>query len=160
MPMARSRRDGPCRGVRVRHDDDGNIRSAPRLAPVYERIGTLLGEKIGCKVQVFIATSYNAEIEAMRSGKLDIGEFGPLGYVLAHQIEFPTTIEAASIAAAWRGHPRPDGRAQPGASWRCCPRLSHRAKMGVLDVLSSESRDRSCGRSANRFQGSGRSGRS
>ncbi len=33
-----------------------------------------------------MTTSYNAEIEAMRAGKLEFGEFGPLGYVLAHQI--------------------------------------------------------------------------
>jgi len=35
---------------------------------------------------VFVATGYNAEIEAMRNGKLDLAEFGPLGYVLAHQV--------------------------------------------------------------------------
>ena len=70
--------------------------TAPRLAPVYERVGALLGEKIGCKVQVFIATSYNAEIEAMRSGKLDIGEFGPLGYVLAHQVAKAEAVAAYS----------------------------------------------------------------
>ena len=77
--------------------------TAPRLAPVYERVGTLLGEKIGCKVQVFIATSYNAEIEAMRSGKLDIGEFGPLGYVLAHQV-----AKAEAVAAYSNKEGKPD----------------------------------------------------
>jgi phosphate/phosphite/phosphonate ABC transporter binding protein len=77
--------------------------TAPRLAPVYERIGTLLGEKIGCKVQVFVATSYNAEIEAMRSSKLDIGEFGPLGYVLAHQI-----AKAEAVAAYSNKDGKPD----------------------------------------------------
>ncbi len=77
--------------------------TAPRLTPVYERIGALLGEKIGCKVQVFVATSYNAEIEAMRSGKLDIGEFGPLGYVLAHQI-----AKAEAVAAYSNKDGKPD----------------------------------------------------
>lgn len=77
--------------------------TAPRLAPVYERVGALLGEKIGCKVQVFIATSYNAEIEAMRSGKLDIGEFGPLGYVLAHQV-----AKAEAVAAYSNKEGKPD----------------------------------------------------
>ena len=77
--------------------------TAPRLAPVYERVGTLLGEKIGCKVQIFIATSYNAEIEAMRSGKLDIGEFGPLGYVLAHQV-----AKAEAVAAYSNKEGKPD----------------------------------------------------
>jgi phosphonate transport system substrate-binding protein len=57
-----------------------------RLLPVYDALGKLLGDKIGCPVDIFVATSYNAEIEAMRAGKLEIGEFGPLGYVLAHQV--------------------------------------------------------------------------
>jgi len=82
--------------------------TAPRLTPVYERIGALLGEKIGCKVQVFVATSYNAEIEAMRSGKLDIGEFGPLGYVLAHQI---AKAEAVRPTATRKANPTPIGLA-------------------------------------------------
>jgi len=68
--------------------------TAPRLVPIYEKVGQLIGEKLGCKVEVFVATSYNAEIEAMRSGKLEIGEFGPLGYVLAHQV-----AKAVAVAA-------------------------------------------------------------
>ncbi len=60
--------------------------SAPMLLPVFQAAGKLLEEKLGCKVEVYITTSYNAEIEAMRAGKLEIAEFGPLGYVLAHQI--------------------------------------------------------------------------
>jgi phosphonate transport system substrate-binding protein len=60
--------------------------TAPKLVPIYEHIGTLIGNKLGCNVQVFVTTNYNAEIEAMRSGKLEAGEFGPLGYVLAHQV--------------------------------------------------------------------------
>ena len=57
-----------------------------KLQPLYDQIGKMVGEKLGCNVQVFVATNYNAEIEAMRAGKLEIGEFGPLGYVLAHQV--------------------------------------------------------------------------
>src|SRR5262249_28317534 len=49
---------------------------------------------IGCKVEVFVATGYNAEIEAMRNGKLELAEFGPLGYVLAHQV-----AKAEAVAA-------------------------------------------------------------
>jgi phosphonate transport system substrate-binding protein len=73
--------------------DGGEIRfgvepyeAAARLVPVYEQLGKLIGEKVGCPVHVFVATSYNAEIEAMRAGKLDVAEFGPLGYVFAHQV--------------------------------------------------------------------------
>ena len=60
--------------------------TAARLVPIYEKIGKMIGDKVGCKVEVFVATGYNAEIEAMRNGKLELGEFGPLGYVLAHQV--------------------------------------------------------------------------
>jgi len=59
--------------------------TAARLVPIYEHVGKLISEKLGYDVQVFVTTTYNAEIEAMRNGKLEIGEFGPLGYVLAHQ---------------------------------------------------------------------------
>ena len=68
--------------------------TAARLVPIYEKVGKLIGDKLGCKVEVFVATSYNAEIEAMRAGKLEIGEFGPLGYVLAHQV-----AKAEAVAA-------------------------------------------------------------
>jgi phosphonate transport system substrate-binding protein len=70
--------------------------TAARLVPIYEKVGKLIGDKLGCKVEVFVTTTYNAEIEAMRNGKLEIGEFGPLGYVLAHQV---AKAEAAFGAA-------------------------------------------------------------
>lgn len=60
--------------------------TAARLIPVYQQIGKMIGEQIGCDVQIFVTTSYNAEIESMRNGKLEFAEFGPLGYVLAHQV--------------------------------------------------------------------------
>jgi phosphonate transport system substrate-binding protein len=60
--------------------------TAARLVPIYNHIGDLIGKKIGCKVDILITTNYTAEIEAMRAGKLEVGEFGPLGYVLAHQV--------------------------------------------------------------------------
>jgi phosphonate transport system substrate-binding protein len=73
--------------------NDGTVRfgvepyeSTARLLPVYTDLANLIGKKIGCKVELYVATSYNAEIEAMRNGKLEFGQFGPLGYVLAHQV--------------------------------------------------------------------------
>ena len=73
--------------------DGGTVRmgvepyeASTRLQPTYDALAKAIGDKLGCKVQVFITTSYNAEIEAMRNDKLDLAEFGPLGYVLAHQI--------------------------------------------------------------------------
>ena len=68
--------------------------TAARLVPIYEKIGKLISDKVGCPVQVFVATGYNAEIEAMRNGKLELAEFGPLGYVLAHQV-----AKAEAVAA-------------------------------------------------------------
>jgi phosphonate transport system substrate-binding protein len=76
--------------------------AAARLVPIYEKVGKLIGDKLGCPVEVFVATSYNAEIEAMRNGKLEIGEFGPLGYVLAHQI---AKAEAVAAFGADDGKP-------------------------------------------------------
>jgi phosphonate transport system substrate-binding protein len=68
--------------------------TSAKLVPIYDHIGQALGQRIGCEVKVYITTNYNAEIEAMRTGKLDLGEFGPLGYVLAHQV-----AKAQAVAA-------------------------------------------------------------
>jgi phosphonate transport system substrate-binding protein len=76
--------------------------TAPKLIPIYDQISKILSKKINCGVKVYIATSYNAEIEAMRSGKLEAGEFGPLGYVLAHQI---AGAEAVATFADANGKP-------------------------------------------------------
>jgi phosphonate transport system substrate-binding protein len=90
--------------------NDGTIRfgvepydTAARLVPIYHKLGELIGSKLGCKVEVFVATSYNAEIEAMRNGKLEIGEFGPLGYVLARQV-----AKAEAVAAFGTADGKPD----------------------------------------------------
>ncbi len=77
--------------------------TAPKLVPIYEHIGKLLSEKLGCEVKVFVTTNYHAEIEAMRNGKLEIGEFGPLGYVLAHQV-----AKAEAVAAFGKPDGTPD----------------------------------------------------
>jgi phosphonate transport system substrate-binding protein len=73
--------------------NDGQVRfgvepydTAAKLVPIYEHIGQLIGKKLNCEVRIFVTTNYNAEIEAMRNGKLEGGQFGPLGYVLAHEV--------------------------------------------------------------------------
>ena len=73
--------------------------TSAKLVPIYDHIGKLLAEKLGCEVQIFVTTNYNAEIEAMRVGKLEIGEFGPLGYVLAHQIAKAEAVAAFGTTA-------------------------------------------------------------
>jgi phosphonate transport system substrate-binding protein len=60
--------------------------TGPALEAAYKSLASDLSAKLGCKVQLIISDSYVAEIEAMRAGQVEIGEFGPLGYVLAHQI--------------------------------------------------------------------------
>jgi phosphonate transport system substrate-binding protein len=77
--------------------------TAPKLTPIYEHLGKLIGDKIGCQVAVYVTTSYNAEIEAMRNGKLEFAEFGPLGYVLAHQV-----AKAEAVATFGNAENKPD----------------------------------------------------
>jgi phosphonate transport system substrate-binding protein len=66
--------------------------ASARLLPAYDALVKLLSVKLGCPIELSIPSSYNAEIEAMRNGKLDFGEFGPLGYVLAHQVAHADAI--------------------------------------------------------------------
>jgi phosphonate transport system substrate-binding protein len=60
--------------------------AAAQMQPVYTQVASLLGKKLGCTVQLNITTNYTAEVEAMRAGKLEVGEFGPLGYVFARKV--------------------------------------------------------------------------
>ena len=59
--------------------------NASVLIPAYQTLSTQLGKTLGCKVNLQIAESYVAEILAMKNGKLDMGEFGPAGFVFASQ---------------------------------------------------------------------------
>ena len=77
--------------------------AAAKLTPIYDHIGALIGKEVGCKVQILITTNYTAEIEAMRAGKLEVGEFGPLGYVLAHQV-----AKAEAVATFGNKEGKPD----------------------------------------------------
>jgi phosphonate transport system substrate-binding protein len=60
--------------------------SGPKFVAAYKVLTGLLSKKLGCTVKLFIATNYTAEVEAMRAKKLDVGEFGPLGYIFAHKL--------------------------------------------------------------------------
>lgn len=71
---------------------------ASKLIPLYNKVAAALGAKLHCTVKVTIADSYVAEILAMKNGQLDIGEFGPLGYVFAK--EQAGAIPLASFADA------------------------------------------------------------
>ena len=68
--------------------------TGPALEKAYASLATDLSQKLGCQVQLIVSNSYVAEIEAMRAGQIEMGEFGPLGYVLAHQIAGATPVAA------------------------------------------------------------------
>src|SRR5215469_3594117 len=59
--------------------------NASVLIPAYQALSADLGHELGCKVNLQIAESYVAESLAMKNGKLDMGEFGPAGFVFASQ---------------------------------------------------------------------------
>lgn len=75
--------------------------TASKLVPIYDRIGALMSKALDCEVKIFITTSYTAEVEAMRAGRLEAGEFSPFSYVLAHE------LAKAEAVATFAG---PDGR--------------------------------------------------
>jgi len=83
-----------------------------KLVPIYGHIADLISKKLDCKVEVFIATSYNAEIEAMRNDKLEFAEFGPLGYVLAHEV-----AKAQAVASFADKAGKPDSYTAGIATW-------------------------------------------
>lgn len=56
-----------------------------KLTPAFTVVGKALSEKLDCPVEITIVDSHAAEVLAMKNGKLDLGVFGPLGYVFASQ---------------------------------------------------------------------------
>jgi phosphonate transport system substrate-binding protein len=76
--------------------------SGPKFEGAYKALTKALSKNLGCPVQLFVAENYTAEIEAMRAGKLDVGEFGPLGYIFAHKL-----AKAMPVAAFGDKHGKP-----------------------------------------------------
>jgi phosphonate transport system substrate-binding protein len=72
-----------------------------KLTPAYKVLATALQQKLGCPVKLIVVEDYPAEVLAMRNKKLDIAEFGPLGFVFAYQRAHAQAV--ASFADA-RGH--------------------------------------------------------
>jgi phosphonate transport system substrate-binding protein len=73
------------------------------LEKAYASIATDIGKKLGCSVKLIVSSSYVAEIETMKAGQLQMGEFGPLGYVLAHSI-----ADAQPLAVFGDANGKPD----------------------------------------------------
>ncbi|MBA2581256.1 MAG: phosphate/phosphite/phosphonate ABC transporter substrate-binding protein [Thermoleophilaceae bacterium] len=56
-----------------------------KLKPAYEVLAKALETGLGCPVELLIVEDYTAEVLAMENGKLDIAQFGPLGFVFASE---------------------------------------------------------------------------
>jgi phosphonate transport system substrate-binding protein len=56
-----------------------------RLTPAAKVLAEGLSRKLNCPVELTITEDYSAEVLAMQNGRLDLGIFGPLGYVFAHR---------------------------------------------------------------------------
>src|SRR5262249_58161789 len=57
-----------------------------KFTNAYKALTNALSQKLGCSVQLVVTNNYTAEVEAMRAGKLDVAEFGPLGYIFAPKL--------------------------------------------------------------------------
>lgn len=56
-----------------------------KLEPAYRVLAGALEKKLDCPVSLQIVEDYSAEVLAMRNKRLDLGQFGPLGFVFASQ---------------------------------------------------------------------------
>ncbi|MET0189097.1 MAG: phosphate/phosphite/phosphonate ABC transporter substrate-binding protein [Pseudonocardia sediminis] len=71
---------------------DGRIRMGvepfedpAKLLPAARVLGEALQRRLNCPVDIQVTEDYSAEVLAMRNDKLEVGLFGPLGYVFAEQ---------------------------------------------------------------------------
>jgi phosphonate transport system substrate-binding protein len=77
--------------------------TGPALEKAYKSLATDLGQKLGCQINLIISNSYVAEIDSMAAGHIQMGEFGPLGYVLANKL-----ADAQPVAAFGDKNGKPD----------------------------------------------------
>ncbi len=54
-----------------------------KLEPAYRVLADAMEKRLGCEVEVQVVEDYSAEVLAMANNRLDIGQFGPMGYVFA-----------------------------------------------------------------------------
>jgi phosphonate transport system substrate-binding protein len=69
-----------------------------KLTPAYNVLAKAMSTKLGCPVKLQIVADYSAEVLAMRNGKLDVAEFGPLGFVFASQKAGAEPIASFGVA--------------------------------------------------------------
>jgi len=60
--------------------------SGPKFQGAYNALVKAVQTNLGCPVKLIVTNNYTAEVEAMRAKQLDVGEFGPLGYIFAHKL--------------------------------------------------------------------------
>ena len=60
--------------------------SGAKFTAAYQSLTTVLSKSLNCPVNLIITDNYTIEVEAMKAGKIDVGEFGPLGYIFAHTV--------------------------------------------------------------------------
>lgn len=56
-----------------------------KLEPAYRHLAGALEDELGCEIEVQVVADYSAEVLAMRNGQLDLGQFGPMGFVFASE---------------------------------------------------------------------------
>ncbi len=76
--------EATCPGGKIRFGIEP-FEDPAKLTPAFTVVGEALSEKLDCPVEITVVDSYAAEVLAMKNGKLDLGVFGPLGYVFASQ---------------------------------------------------------------------------
>jgi phosphonate transport system substrate-binding protein len=57
-----------------------------KFTAAYQSLTSVMSKSLNCPVNLIITDNYTNEVEAMKAGKIDVGEFGPLGYIFAHTV--------------------------------------------------------------------------
>ncbi len=81
-PSAADAKNATCPGGEIKFGIEP-YEDPAKLKPAYDVLASALSKKLDCPVKVQVVEDYAAEVLAMRNGKLDLGQFGPLGYVFA-----------------------------------------------------------------------------
>ncbi|NUT43571.1 MAG: phosphate/phosphite/phosphonate ABC transporter substrate-binding protein [Thermoactinospora sp.] len=56
-----------------------------KLKPAYQVLADALSKQLNCPVELTVVEDYSAEVLAMRNGRLELAQFGPLGFVFASE---------------------------------------------------------------------------
>ncbi|SDE34771.1 phosphate/phosphite/phosphonate ABC transporter substrate-binding protein [Nocardioides lianchengensis] len=94
-----------------------------KLTPAYEAVAGALEKALDCPVEVTIVEDYSAEVLAMANDQLELGQFGPLGYVFASD-----KADAEAIASFGTA----DGEVSTYTAGIWVPKGSDLAEVGAL----------------------------